>query len=588
MRVSESVKIYTNESPIDDKLWPKNQADSVSETPDEGVTNEVTLESKYPIHESVFGPIGRDIEITDPLDHGKTAIERSEFVPPPTPEHKGSWTGFGGDPSIKDIRERRGEKIPTPEPEQPDLTRILDGKTERQDLSTPSEQQPQTPEGALSQNAENPQLEERALDESEKVGNIDLSDTSTEAASRSERINSLGSVLSSKGREFFKNMPENAKNIASQMYDGIYSIPGVNRAAARAETTWNQFWINRKQDRVIELNDKVREISRDEAILNESEAALAEALEDVRSAGFGSTAKIEKGLRQIASRKIELGEKKTKYEEKVRRKQESMTSFVEKRNEITDRMVSKYEERMRPLETKMENLSGLQDAIEFQITVMKVDHEEKMLEIAALSDRRTKVYEALRSAGQLDTNGNHPALRPFDDVINAAKIKIAKAEAKANAKKQPIESKINKTKAKAEIYSARKREFTAIKERKLYVSETTSPTRSQENVGLEETRLESGFAEEENLAESSRLSIGTFLDKWNEYLTDSVRDEKQRTSLTIDKTEFLRGARWNDSKELDYEHFVKVVEGYYRIRKVAFKDKAEMSAKFKAAKIDNK
>ncbi len=594
MRGSGAEKFYKIESPIDDELWPKGQADSTSETPAEGVINEVVPESKYPIHESVFGPIGKDIEITDPLDHGNTTIERSEAVSFEASKDEGSWTGYGS-PNVKDIREQRGEAILTTKLEKPDPPVVLDNEagtnesepinTESQDAGINPDQEPQTPEGSSSQSIENPLRQEEALAGSEKLGNIDMGATSAEAASRPERINNLGSILSSKGREFIQNMPENAKRVASSMYEGIYRIPGVNRVVAKAEIAWNQVWIDRKQDRIIELNDKVREITAETATLDESEAALNESLEIIRSQGFSGTAKIEKSLRKIASRKSELSEKKLVAESKVSRKQESMDSFVEKRNEITDRMVDKYGERMKPLETKLENLRGLQDALEFQTAIMEADHADKMIEIAKLDEKRTKVYNALRGAGQLDKNGNHPALNQFDSVINASKMRIAWAEATVKAKKKDIETRISETDAKANVYKGKQREFSAVKERGLYVSKAPEKAADRE---LEESELESGFAEEEHLAESSRLSIGTFLDKWNDHLKDTVSDEKRKISLTIDKAAFLKGARWNEGKELDYEHFVKVLDGYYRMKKVDFKDKTEMAEKFKGAKIDTK
>lgn len=560
----------------------------------EGLNKEI-----HKAHYSIFPedftePLSHDeeqIEMFEGEDLGTAPIERSEPVAQTVPENEGFWTGEG----VIDIRQVRGEAPPSSnkenktEDEEVDEQLDLPGVFESNDID---ETEPKVVEWREPAEKVLPTGSEGVKPQAEsvsKTSEVDMTTRPEESRSRKEsfvqpdKIKNMASVLGSKGREFFQNMPDNAKKLASSMYDGIYTIPGVNRVAAKAEIAWNQVWIDRKQDRVIELNDKVREISAEATVLGESESALSEALETIRAAGFGSTAKIEKSLRQIASRKSELSEKKATFESKVSRKQESMTSFVEKRNEITDRMVGKYTERVKPLEAKMENLGGLQDALEFQTAIMEADHAEKMIEIGKLEEKRTKVYDALRTAGLLDKKGNHPNLSQFDSVINASKMRIAFDEAVVKAKERDIKERIEKVKSKAQVYKDKGAEFSAIKNRALYIPET--PVATEES--LEDSSISTEFRDEEHLAENSRLTIGTFLDKWNEHLND-IADVKQKAALTIDKDAFLKGARWNDSKELDLEHFTKVLDGYYRMKKVDFRDKEKISASFKDSKLDNK
>lgn len=267
----------------------------------------------------------------------------------------------------------------------------------------------------------------------------------------------------------------------------------------------------------------------------------------------------------------------------------SANDFIERRNSVTDRMVNSYGEKMKSVEQNLEKLNGLRDAMEFQTAVQEVDLAEQMGRLNTLDAEHKKIEAALRNAGQLDKNGEHPMLIRMADEIKMGKEKIAAAEAKTQMKSFSIYAEIVETKDKVGTYRAKQKEFSLIKERNAPILKNTSESARKETseAELERSPVAESFTATEHLAESSRLTIGSFLDKWNEHLKESLPDS-ERSTLNIDKAEFLKGARWGESRELEYEQFLKVVEGYYRKNRIDFKERATIGEKFKESKIDKK
>jgi len=84
----------------------------------------------------------------------------------------------------------------------------------------------------------------------------------------------INSVLSPENKNFLEKMSEEGIKIASQVYEGLYNTPHVNRIVGKLEIAYNQFWIDKYQQKAAKFKGKIDSLDLRIGAIDESKKKL--------------------------------------------------------------------------------------------------------------------------------------------------------------------------------------------------------------------------------------------------------------------------------------------------------------------------
>lgn len=413
----------------------------------------------------------------------------------------------------------------------------------------------------------------------------------------------VSAFLNSENQSFWGRMSEGGKKLVSQAYEGFYKIPGVNRVVGKLEIAYNQFWIDKHEEKAVDFKNKMDGLDLKAGAFEQSKKEIESVIEDLKSQNIPGVESLQLKIKVIDQQKINLLNEKDKAQSKFEARENKAKLYTNERDRVADKLIGNYNEKLKPMEKELENLQTCKDQVDLEITVTEVKHKERTAKLDGIEKRKTQVEEALRRTGMSEKEiRKFEAVKTLDGFLNQGREYIRLEKENLAKRKAEINAKIAKVDAKANPYRDKREEFARVKEgRPLKINvptrergqefigteETTSHTRA-ENSGYESPRTyerESSVETEEETVEEDkeRLKTLNYISGWNSYLQEKYG--KKLPGELIDPKDFLRSTRLSAEHKLDFKDFKNILTKYYKFRKIPADKLNKSIDKFFAEKI---
>ena len=390
--------------------------------------------------------------------------------------------------------------------------------------------------------------------------------------------------LKKENKEIFSKMSEGGKNIANQVYESLYKIPGVNRVVGKLEIAYNQFWMNKHEKKVIEFKNKMENLNLRASAFDQSKKEIESVIEKLKQQRFSGIESLQLKLKEIDQEKAELFNKKDKMQSKFEYRDNKKKLYTNERDRVADKLIGRYNEKLEPMEKELENLQTYKDQTDLLIAVTEVKHKEQITKLGNIEKRKTQVEEALRRTGMSEKEiRKFEAVKTFKEFLASGREKIRIEKENLAQKKAEINKKIAKVDSKANPYRDKREEFVRVKEGRPLKMEVETRKRGEEFKGEEEVKAHprgegietvgtgeeamSRELEQETEEENKeRLEVQSYISQWNVYLEKEYGKNASRE--LIDGNEFLKKTGFSENNKLDFNDFKNILEKYYKVKKV--------------------
>jgi len=428
-----------------------------------------------------------------------------------------------------------------------------------------------------------------------------------EQAKANEKI---ASNFNPENRKTFERMSEQAKNIANQVYEGLYKTPGINKIVGKLEIAYNQLWIDKHQEKAAKLKEKIDGFDLRINALNQSEKEIKLAIEDLKQQNIPGVESLQIKIQDIERQKEELLNKKDRVQSKFEERENKLKLYVNERDLVADRFITHYEEKLEPLESELKKLQNYRNQLDLLAVVTEAKYKEQSAKLDNLRKKKVQIENTLHHAGMSEKEiRKNEAIKQFEKIIleNQKKIRsdYSLEKEKLARSKAEINKKIAKVDAKANPYRDKREEFVRIKERRPIKMEV-APRQKEEfrdeekikahprievrpvEVRPVEKSIPNKSGAEKEPKNKEKLPISDLLHYWNNFLREVYKNE----AMLIDEKDFLRDFLQlinlpKDSK-LDFEDFKDVLGKYLKSRKLSKKQFKQSIDKFFEKKIKSK
>lgn len=218
--------------------------------------------------------------------------------------------------------------------------------------------------------------------------------------------------------------------------------------------------------------------------------------------------------------------------------------------------------------------------------------DEQKAKVKKIEETRAKIEAAYMKAGYSDKQiRKNDSIKTLNDQINNIYTGIQLEQAKIAEKRKEINAKIAKANKKAEPYRNKKNNFIRVKNNRPIDFGLKERKYADEWKGTEETEghprepgndiyeKQYGYSDSENNSEIVYKGMESFenlTEKWNilvvensEHVTDEQGMVRQSSEfLMIPPEEIIRATRMHPDNQMTKENFVRIVEQYYKVKKV--------------------
>jgi hypothetical protein len=381
-------------------------------------------------------------------------------------------------------------------------------------------------------------------------------------------------------------MSEGARHIASKAYEGMYKVPGVNRVAAKLEISYNQFWIDRHEGKAVKSKEEMDKIDIKVRALDSAEERVRASVDRLREMGVPGVERLESKVRDIEDKKSKLFNNKDNQQTKFEQRDNKKKTYTNKRDEIADRLITHYEEKLQPLENKLEVLGSQRDRVNMFITVMEVQHKRCEAEFEEIKNEKEAIQAAMISAGMSEKTIRE-TVSIFDEQIAEGKTRLREEKAELAKRKEEINQKIAKVDKKANPKRDKREEFVRIKARRPITintaprmrgevfdetEETSAHPRAEAPTGARGTRTPGpgnfeershGFTRPEG-RERDGAPLGDFISGLNRMMRQEAWDAVDR----IDAEDFFSETGLTSEMRVSIEDAVSIVEAYCKYKKI--------------------
>jgi hypothetical protein len=247
-----------------------------------------------------------------------------------------------------------------------------------------------------------------------------------------------------------------------------------------------------------------------------------------------------------------------------------MKLYTNKRDRIADKLISRYNEKLEPMEKELERLQTRKDQIDLLIAVTEVKHKERKAKLDDIEKKKTQVEEALRRTGMSEKEiRKFKGVKTLEDFLAQGRENIKVEKENLAQKKTEIEKKIARVDARANPYRDKREEFARVKERRPLKMELGTRKRGKEFKDTEEIRAHARREDETETVEENkeRSKISLYISGWNAHLRKKY-GKKVSGELIIDTNEFLKTTGFLKDARLDFKDFKNILGKYYKVKRL--------------------
>jgi len=372
----------------------------------------------------------------------------------------------------------------------------------------------------------------------------------------------LKADLSPENRGFFSRMSESAHKLVTGLYERVYSIPGVNRVVGRIEIAFNQIWVDKHQERAIELAARIGSIDSTISPLEKSKEEIKAVIISLQKQGIPGSESLNSKVKEIEGTVGRLMMQRESTRIKLEDRNGKLRTCTEQRDVVANKLISHYGEQLRPIEAELDILRAHKDGADLEIAVAKARHNEQVVRLKGVEDEMARVKEILLETGMSEDDvEKFEAIRQMTGMLAGGYQKIRAEEESLSQKKALIEKKIGETRARTRPYLSRMQEFDRIKlnrpsAQKVPLNwESTVPEVNTEASAETESSVEGAESREQ-------ITIGSFIKSWNDYLL--YKNGNRPIPENINENDFLNITHLSPEFRIKFDDFKNILENYFK------------------------
>jgi chromosome segregation ATPase len=375
-------------------------------------------------------------------------------------------------------------------------------------------------------------------------------------------------------KEVVSNMSEKAKNIASGIYEGIYQNSVADRIVGRIEMSFNQFWVDTHQAKEEELQEKVAVKKGEVKDWNSKIRSIASSMTELSGLGQDTTS-VQKRIEQFEKKKQAVMAKQAALETKVKVRIEKKEAYIGRRNEIADKLIDYYSERITPIEARIHDLNKNVDVLDFDVMADEIRNKERTAKLNEIKEAKEKLAERYLAAGMSSFKVHFDkTITQLGRNVRSGEHEVEKEQDKIQRHKIEIEKrkeKIQKVEEKTKPYEEKIDKLEAIKRKNVKRATIEADIGPKVDLVKREEKfslyMEQVLSEYENRAEKEKLySVGDLVSKWNNSLVERHKGKKStRINNQISLDKFNDITEFTPDNKMTTEDFKRALLGYKKL-----------------------
>ena len=384
---------------------------------------------------------------------------------------------------------------------------------------------------------------------------------------------------------FFSRMSRKAKEIMTNAYEGIYQIPRVNKLVGKMEIAYNQFWIDIKQQKASELKDRYDSLDLKNQFINQARDEMERTSQMLAENGFSGAGNMAMRADKMQREQIKIENKKDRLQTRIEKRENRIKLFTNARDAIADRLITHYERKLSPIESKLEALKEKQNEVELFCIGTDVRIDEQYSRIKQLEEIKTRIEKSFIDRGLSDRKiRKDSAVKELSQQINNLYLNVQVQKAQNAERRRIVNEKVAKIDAKAAPYRDKKNKFIRVKDNRPIDFNLKGREEIREFGGSEQTESHPRIENQNRYyygGESDYESEGTRYDyressfenmenisgsiaKYNTY----IETNPNKNHLKINEQELLRATRMFSSTQMTIENFKRLISQYYKAKKI--------------------
>ena len=410
----------------------------------------------------------------------------------------------------------------------------------------------------------------------------------------------VGALLEPQNEGLWNKMSAKGKQIMSNVYEGIYKTPGVNRLVGKMEIAYNQFWIDKKEEKAVELKGKMDALSFRKESLSEVQQEIENAAQELDEDGISGSTKLMLRHKELETQKTKIEKKEDKLQGRIEKKENRINLYTNKRDAIADKLITHYEKKLSPIEGRLEVLEEKQNKVELISIAAEVKLDEQYAKLKNLEERKIIIEKKYTAAGFTERQINRDdVIKELARQINTGYSNISIEKGIIAAKREEVNRKVAKVDKKAEPYRNRKNEFIRVKDNRPVkidleerveprefkgTEETTSHTRAKNGEGNnygEEVKSSQNHTENVGSAFENMHEFSNLISNYNELISGVIKKDKKLSILQIDEKDLIKATKISRTSRMTTKNFARILEQYYKTKKIPESVYKDITNKFK-------
>lgn len=224
--------------------------------------------------------------------------------------------------------------------------------------------------------------------------------------------------LNEANSNFFGRMSIKGRDIFRAATEKAYDTPMLGRVVGKMGVTYNQFWANRHESNAAGFKNRMDAIDLEVRALNEAREELERSAHVMEQANDPGYASLLVSMTKITQQQNALLNKKDKAHTEFEASQGRAAMRINERDAVADKLIRRYEEKLRPLEGEVRRIEEVRTGLENRRQAMQERHRGIEQELTQMEARRNAAAEALRRAGNSEWSiGRNAGLKAMDALI---------------------------------------------------------------------------------------------------------------------------------------------------------------------------
>jgi hypothetical protein len=341
----------------------------------------------------------------------------------------------------------------------------------------------------------------------------------------------------------------------------------AKKIVGKLEIAYNQFWINRHEEKAVEKKGEMEEIDAKIGALGREEEETKTKIKTLTEQGLPGVAVLQLKLKVLNAQKIELLGKKDKAQSKFEKRENKSKPYVNKRDQIANKLIEAYDQKLEPMEEVLEELQTQREEVDLLMMGIEIRHKELLGKLENIEERRKAYIETSRLSGlQAEQIKEDKVISDLEKELEEGRKKMALEQKSLEQRRNILNEKIAKADGKANPYRDKRENFVRIKNNRPIDFGVPTRKREQSSNQTESTSAHTGQESSGNVNPSRGIETGEQKDV--SYLIN-IWIAKQKTEIRSRKfpfiaSDFLKGATLKKETKINFEDFKRILTQYYR------------------------